>query len=204
MSRHKNAIKKEKTRQFNELRRQANLKKKLEDEKKQKVNMVQQNYKNALESREDYTKVKKAMRDIGLPKVPTMLSNNKQLEEVEDITEKIGEMVTNYIETEIKDNTNRMLNKIGNFFTTEFSMYKLDKLKEIAKEDMNKFEGIEKGLAKYLEDDEVYEFLFYDDTRIVKDIKDGMENVVEQLLLDYGVNVSNLEKEQIKKWGFNS
>lgn len=204
MSRHKNAIKKEKARQFNELRRQANLQKKLQDEKKQKLNMVQQNYKNALESREDYTKVKKAMRDIGLPKVPTMLSNNKQLQEVEDITEKIGEMVTSYIETEIKDNTNRMLNKIGNFFTSEFSMYKLDKLKEIAKEDMNKFEGIEKGLVKYLEDDEVYEFLFYDDTRIVKDIKDGMENVVEQLLLDYGVNVSDLEKDQIKKWGFNS
>lgn len=204
MSRHKNAIKKEKARQFNELRRQANLQKKLQDEKKQKLNMVQQNYKNALESREDYTKVKKAMRDIGLPKVPTMLSNNKQLEEVEDITERIGEMVTDYIETEIKDNGNRMLNKITNFFTSEFSMYKLDKLKEIAKEDMNKFEGIEKGLSKYLEDDEVYEFLFYDDTRIVKDVKDGMENVVEQLLLDYGVNVTELEKDQIKKWGFNS
>lgn len=204
MSRHKNAIKKEKARQFNELRRQANLQKKLQDEKKQKLNMVQQNYKNALESREDYTKVKKAMRDIGLPKVPTMLSNNKQLKEVEDITERIGEMVTDYIETEIKDNGNRMLNKITNFFTSEFSMYKLDKLKEIAKEDMNKFEGIEKGLSKYLEDDEVYEFLFYDDTRIVKDVKDGMENVVEQLLLDYGVNVTELEKDQIKKWGFNS
>lgn len=203
MSRHKNILKKEKRRAFNDYRRKQNLYTKLREEKQQKVNMVQQNYKDALKKRADYTKIRKNMRDIGLPKVPTSTATYKELETVEDITTRIGDVVTNYINDEINNNKNRMLNKIGEFFTTELSHIKLDKLKEIAKQDMNKFETIENGISKYLEDDEVYEFLFYDDTRVYKDIKDGMENIVEHLLIDMGVNVSELEKEQTKKWVFN-
>lgn len=203
MSRHKNILKKEKRRAFNDYRRKENLYTKLREEKQQKVNMVQQNYKDALKKRTDYTKIRKNMRDIGLPKVPTSTSTYKELETVEDITTRIGDVVTDYINDEINNNKNRMLNKIGEFFTTELSHIKLDKLKEIAKQDMNKFETIENGISKYLEDDEVYEFLFYDDTRVYKDIKDGMENIVEHLLIDMGVNVSELEKEQTKKWVFN-
>lgn len=203
MSRHKNILKKEKRRAFNDYRRKENLYAKLREEKQQKVNMVQQNYKDALKKRTDYTKIRKNMRDIGLPKVPTSTSTYKELETVEDITTRIGDVVTDYINDEINNNKNRMLNKIGEFFTTELSHIKLDKLKEIAKQDMNKFETIENGISKYLEDDEVYEFLFYDDTRVYKDIKDGMENIVEHLLIDMGVNVSELEKEQTKKWVFN-
>lgn len=203
MSRHKNILKKEKRRAFNDYRRKENLYAKLREEKQQKVNMVQQNYKDALKKRTDYTKIRKNMRDIGLPKVPTSTSTYKELETVEDITTRIGDVVTNYINDEINNNKNRMLNKIGEFFTTELSHIKLDKLKEIAKQDMNKFETIENGISKYLEDDEVYEFLFYDDTRVYKDIKDGMENIVEHLLIDMGVNVSELEKDQTKKWVFN-
>lgn len=193
-------MKKAETTRFQEHRRKENYKRKLKEERYELLELVQQDYKSILRERADFPILMKHMREIGLPKMPSYHTLEKDLENIIDVSDKIGEKVTSYIANEINENENRMLNKVSRFFNSELSAYKMDELKRLAKKDLRNFDKIENMLIDYLEDEEVYNYLFYAE-RGEKDVREGMENVIDHILLDLKVDLKELERKQREKWG---
>lgn len=221
------AEKKARDREFHEQRRQINLQKKekeKEEKKKKEINKVSslpkdtrkvrdnetlekievlnELYEEELQNRVDYTTLNNRLKEVGLQNYLSNKATDEEIKNMENnILGQVNERVDRYLENEIENNQNRIINKMAKFYVTELNMYSINALKEIAKRDLDSFKDVEARLKDYLEDKDRYKWLMYDD-RSQKDVQQGIEAVVDNILLDYGIKVSELRKEHYRKLGY--